>query len=84
MKYALDDVIKFNEGEYLVLDVINHKENTYLYLINNSEFYDDIAIVKVHDDGSLGYIEEEKEFDYVLSRIFIDNEADLYYLIAKE
>ena len=56
----------------------------FLYLINNSEFEDDVSIVKVDDDGNLDYIQDEKEFDYVMNRIFIDNESDLYYLVAKE
>ena len=84
MKYALDSVIKFKDGEYLILDVINYNNNTFLYLINNSEFKDDVSIVKVDNDGNLDYIRDEKEFDYVMNRIFIDNESDLYYLVAKE
>ena len=84
MKYALDDIIKFDNEDYLVLDVINYSGSTFLYLINNSEFKDDISIVKVGENGSLEYINDEKEFDYVMNRIFMDNESDLYYLVTKE
>ena len=80
MKYGLDQVIKFKDGEYIILDVINHNDNMYLYMINNSEFLDDVSIVKVMEDGSLDYINDEKEFDYVVNRIFLDNQMDLIYM----
>ncbi len=77
MKYSPYQIISFKEGEYLVLDVVNYNENTFLYLINNNEFEDDISLVKVLEDGSFGQINDEKEFDYVINKIFLDNEEDL-------
>ena len=84
MKYALDQVIKYNNGEYIILDVVNHNDNTYLYLINNSEFKNDVSIVRVLEDGSLDYINEESEFDYVIHKIFLDNQIDLIYMAEEE
>ncbi len=84
MKYALDQIIKFKNSEYIILDIIKYEDNTFLYMINNNEFLDDVSIVKVKEDGSLGYIEEEKEFDYVVNRIFLDNQIDLMYITADE
>ena len=78
MKYSPYQVISFKEGEYLVLDVVNYNENIFLYLINNNEFEDDISLVKVLEDGSCSQNNDEKEFDYVINKIFIDNEEDLY------
>jgi len=77
MKYSPYQIISFKEGKYLVLDVVNYNENTFLYLINNNEFEDDISLVKVLEDGSFGQIDDEKEFDYVINKIFLDNEEDL-------
>lgn len=77
MKYSPYQIISFKEGEYLVLDVVNYNENIFLYLINNNEFEDDISLVKVLEDGSFGQINDEKEFDYVINKIFLDNEEDL-------
>ena len=77
MKYDLYQVIKFNNGEYLVLDVIKYNEDTILYLIYNNEFEDDISIVKALDDGSFDHITDENEFDYVVNKIFLDNQEDL-------
>ncbi len=84
MKYALDQVIKYNNGEYIVLDVVNHNDNTYLYLINNSEFKNDVSIVRVLEDGSLDYINDESEFDYVIHKIFLDTQIDLIYMAQEE
>ncbi len=80
MKYGLDQIIKFNDGDYIVLDVVNHNDNTYLYMINNSEFLNDVSIVKVLENGELDYINDESEFDYVINRIFLDNQVDLIYM----
>ena len=77
MKYSPYQINSFKEGEYLVLDVVNYNENIFLYLINNNEFEDDISLVKVLEDGSFGQINDEKEFDYVINKIFLDNEEDL-------
>ena len=77
MKYSPYQIISFKEGEYLVLDVVNYNENIFLYIINNNEFEDDISLVKVLEDGSFGQIDDEKEFDYVINKIFLDNEEDL-------
>ena len=43
MNYNIDDVIKFKDGEYLVIDVIKNEGNTYLYLINNDEYLNDVS-----------------------------------------
>ena len=64
MKYDLYQVIKFNNGEYLVLDVIKYNEDTILYLIYNNEFEDDISIVKALDDGSFDHITDENEYGF--------------------
>jgi len=84
MKYGLDQIVKFKDGEYIILDVVNHNDNTYLYMINNSEFMDDVSIVKVLENGELDYINDESEFDYVINRIFLDNQVDLIYLTQDE
>ena len=83
MNYQIDDVIKFKNGEYLVIDIIKKDSNTYLYLINNE---DDIAIAKVtNDDGVIKYshIENEEEFNYVVNKIFL-NLKDEIILFANE
>ena len=86
MNYQIDDVIKFKNGEYLVIDIIKKDSNTYLYLINNGKHEDDIAIAKViNDDGVIKYshIENEEEFNYVVNKIFL-NLKDEIILFANE
>lgn len=80
MNFNIDDVIVFNDGEYLILDVIRENNNTYLYLINNDEFMDDVSIVKVSNNNNVieyTAIDNDEEFDYVVNKIFLDFKDDV-------
>lgn len=80
MNFNIDDIITFSYGEYLILDVIREKDNTYLYLINNDEFKDDVSIVKVNNNNDVieySPIENEEEFDFVVNKIFLDFKEDV-------
>lgn len=80
MSFNIDDVIKFKNGNYLVLDVIKNEKNTYLYLINNDEFLDDVSITKVTNENGkniFSCIENNEEFDYVLNKLFLDFKDDI-------
>ena len=80
MNFNIDDVIVFNDGEYLILDVIRENNNTYLYLINNDEFLDDVSIVKVNNNNNvIDYtaIDNDEEFDYIVNKIFLDFKDDV-------
>lgn len=80
MNFNIDDVIVFNDGEYLILDVIRENNNTYLYLINNDEFLDDVSIVKVNNNNNVieyTAIDNDDEFDYVVNKIFLDFKDDV-------
>ena len=87
MSFKIDDITEFNNGQYLVLDVINKNDNTYLYLINNDEFLNDISITKVvNSDGKVEftYIEDDNEFDFVMNKIFLDLKTDILDLVSNE
>ena len=80
MNFNIDDVIVFNDGEYLILDVIRENNNTYLYLINNDEFLDDVSIVKVNNNNNvIEYTarDNDEEFDYIVNKIFLDFKDDV-------
>ena len=80
MNFNIDDVIVFNDGEYLILDVIRKNNNTYLYLINNDEFLDDVSIVKVNNNNNVieyTAIDNDEEFDYIVNKIFLDFKDDV-------
>ena len=80
MNYNIDDVIKFKNSEYLILDIIKKEENTYLYLINNNEYLNDVSITKVtNNNGEALYscIDNDEEFEYVLNKIFLDFKDDI-------
>lgn len=87
MNYNIDDVIVFNDGEYLILDVIRENNNTYLYLINNDEFMDDVSIVKVNNNNNVieySAIDNDEEFDYVVNKIFLDFKEDVLDFASEE
>lgn len=87
MNFNIDDIITFNYGEYLILDVIREKDNTYLYLINNDEFKDDVSIVKVNNNNNVieySPIENEEEFDFVVNKIFLDFKEDVLDFASEE
>ncbi len=87
MNYQIDDIIKFNNGEYLILDVIKKDENIYLYLINNDEFVNDVAITKVKNENGIieyGYLDDDREFNYVLNKIIVDSKEDLLEFAIEE
>ena len=83
MNIEVNDIVKFNKGEYLVLDVIKENNNTYLYMINNSELEDDVAISKLVDDTFM-YIEDSEEFNKVLNKLFLDFKNNIISLATNE
>lgn len=75
MKIKVNDIIKFDSFEYKVLDVIINNNNTYAYLINNDKFLNDVSIVKVKKKDNFlefSHIEDDKEFDYVLCKLYLN------------
>ena len=87
MNFKVNEVIKFKKGDYLILDIIKKDNNTYLYLINNDEFKDDVSITKVLDnDGVVEYtfIDDEEEFNYVLNQLLLDNKDKISEFLIEE
>ena len=64
MNFNIDDVIVFNDGEYLILDVIRENNNTYLYLINNDEFIEHMCTIV----SNKKHIQE-----YIINKSIIEN-----------
>ena len=83
MKYEVNDIVCFNDKEYIVLDIIKDSSNTYLYLINNSEFEDDVAISKVVDD-KFTYIDDEEEYNKILNKLFLDFKNNIISIATNE
>ncbi len=71
-KYKINEIIRVNDKEYAVIDSFKNNDNTYLYLINNSDFNDDLAIIKEDNNGKFINIEKDDEFNFVLNKIFLD------------
>ena len=87
MNYQIDDIIKFNNGEYLIIDVIRKNKNVYLYLINNDELKNDVAITKViNNNGNIEYkhIDNDDEFDYIINKIFLNLKDEIISFAIEE
>ena len=83
MKYEKNDVIKFSMNEYLILEVIEGKNCVYLYLINNDQYENDLAIVKVVDQRFIN-IENDEEFKYVINKLFLKQKNELLDIASFE
>ena len=76
MNLMVNDIIEMDNYSYKVLDIVNYKDNMYLFLINNDDFINDTAIVKAlksEKNIELMHIDDDKEFEYVLKKIYLDN-----------
>ena len=87
MEFKKYDILKFKNGEYLVLDIIDYNNNKYLYLINNNEYLNDTSITKVIDNsGVIEYkeIENNDEFNIILNKLFINAKKGILKLFENE
>jgi hypothetical protein len=87
MNIEVNDVIIFEKGSYLVLDVIKNENNTYLYLINNDDLKDDIAITKVtsnNGNNKYSFIDSQEEYNYVLNKLFLDFKNNIISIATNE
>ncbi len=76
MNYKRFDVIKFNNGEYLIINVVTIENNIYLYIINNDDDLNDVYIVKViNNNGSFEYISvnNDEEYSLIINSFPVDN-----------
>ncbi|MBQ6285647.1 MAG: hypothetical protein IJK67_04985 [Bacilli bacterium] len=64
-KEEINDLISFENANYLVIDVINYNNSKYLYIINNGYYDNDVAIVKKIDD-KFECINDNEEFKHVV------------------
>ena len=87
MKFAINDIIRFKNGNYLILDIITNKNNKYLYLINNDDYLNDVAITKViENNGIVEYtqIDDNDEFNFVLNKLFLNIKDDIFDFVKEE
>lgn len=87
MNYKVSDIIKFNNGEYQIVDIVNNDGNVYLYLINNDEYKNDVSITKViNDNGTYNftYIDNNEEFNFVLNKLFLNSKDEILEFLVDE
>lgn len=87
MEFAINDIIRFKNGNYLILDIINTNGNKYLYLINNDDYLNDVAITKVIENGGVVEytpVDDNDEFNYVLNKLFLNIKDDIFKFVENE
>lgn len=87
MDFAVNDIIRFKNGNYLILDIINTNESKYLYLINNDDYQNDVAITKVIEEGGVVEytpVDDNEEFNYVLNKLFLNIKDDIFKFVENE
>ena len=87
MEFAINDIIRFKNGNYLILDIINNNGNKYLYLINNDDYLNDVAITKVIENGGVVEytpVDDNDEFNYVLNKLFLNIKDDIFKFVENE
>lgn len=87
MEFAVNDIIRFKNGNYLILDIINTNNSKYLYLINNDDYLNDVAITKVIESGGVVEytpIDDNEEFNYVLNKLFLNIKDDIFKFVENE
>lgn len=87
MNYKVSDIVKFKNGEYQIVDIVNNDGNVYLYLINNDEYKNDVSITKViNDNGTYNftYIDNDDEFNFVLNKLFLNSKDDILDFLVDE
>ena len=87
MEFAINDIIRFKNGNYLILAIINTNGNKYLYLINNDDYLNDVAITKVIENGGVVEytpVDDNDEFNYVLNKLFLNIKDDIFKFVENE
>ncbi len=76
----VNDIIRFDNKNYRVLDIIENKNKKYAYLINNEKYINDISIVEVSENDKkleVKHIKNIDEFNYVLCRLYLKNKNEI-------
>lgn len=84
MKYKVNDIIRFKNSEYLVLNVIEYNEGIYLYLINNDKDFNDVSIVKANrrnNETFYKYIKKDKDFQHIVNEIIMSYKTEIKELL---
>ncbi len=87
LNYEINDIITFNNGNYILLDIIKKDKNAYLYLINSSETENDISINKIENNNGIikySHIEDDSEFNFVLNKLFLDFKNEMVNFAIEE
>lgn len=74
MDFEKFDVVEVNGRNFIVLNIINYNNNTYLYLINEDDNNDDCTIVRLNKNNNTYIFEKvnEEELKIVMEKLLIE------------
>ena len=85
MEYNKDDVITLNNNwKYIVVDKININNQNYLFLINEDDNLNNVAIVKEQVKDNICYLENidsETEFDEIIKVLSLNHKDEVLKLL---
>lgn len=74
MDFEKFDVVEVNGRNFIVLNIINYNNNTYLYLINEDDNNDDCTIVRLNKNNNTYIFEKvnEEELKIVMEKLLVE------------
>lgn len=78
------DVVEVNNKNFIVLNIINHNNNLYLYLINEDENNDEYSIVKVINQNDKIFFDgvSDEEYQIIANKLVLDNKEEMKEILS--
>lgn len=78
------DVVEVNNKNFIVLNIINHNNNLYLYLINEDENNDEYSIVKVINQNDKIFFDgvSNEEYQIITNKLILDNKEEMKEILS--
>lgn len=78
------DVVEVNNKNFIVLNIINHNNNLYLYLINEDENNDEYSIVKVINQNDKIFFDgvSDEEYQIITNKLVLDNKEEMKEILS--
>lgn len=78
------DVVEVNNKNFIVLNIINHNNNLYLYLINEDENNDEYSIVKVINQNDKIFFDgvSDEEYQIITNKLILDNKEEMKEILS--
>ncbi|MBQ4263376.1 MAG: hypothetical protein IJB83_03920 [Bacilli bacterium] len=78
------DVVEVNNKNFIVLNIIDHNNNLYLYLINEDENNDEYSIVKVINQNDKIFFDgvSDEEYQIITNKLVLENKEEMKEILS--